>query len=111
MPTLQELIAQKSQLADQMAVLDKQIAEAQSEQRSEAIAKVRAMLSEAGLTVADITGAATSRTPKAATEKGTKVAAKYRDPESGNTWSGRGLKPRWLTAAIATGKTPEDFAI
>jgi DNA-binding protein H-NS len=27
------------------------------------------------------------------------------------TWAGRGLKPRWLTAAIKTGKKPEDFLI
>lgn len=39
-----------------------------------------------------------------------KVAAKYRDA-AGNTWSGRGLQPRWLKAAIADGKKIEDFAI
>lgn len=42
--------------------------------------------------------------------KGTKVAAKYKDSE-GNTWSGRGSRPRWLRAAIEAGKTLEDFAI
>ena len=31
---------------------------------------------------------------------GKPVAAKYRDAASGQTWSGRGLKPKWLTAAI-----------
>jgi DNA-binding protein H-NS len=40
----------------------------------------------------------------------TKVRAaakvKYRDPESGKTWSGRGRKPNWLDAS-----TPEKFAI
>jgi DNA-binding protein H-NS len=40
------------------------------------------------------------------------VAAKYRNPEnSAETWAGRGLKPRWLTAAIKGGKKLEDFAI
>jgi len=39
-----------------------------------------------------------------------KVAAKFRD-ETGNTWSGRGLQPRWLKAAIGSGKKLEDFAI
>jgi DNA-binding protein H-NS len=42
--------------------------------------------------------------------KGRKVAAKYRGP-SGETWSGRGLKPRWLVAAIKGGKKLEDFLI
>jgi DNA-binding protein H-NS len=40
------------------------------------------------------------------------VAAKYRNPEnSAETWAGRGLRPRWLTAAIKGGKKLEDFAI
>src|SRR5215204_4276693 len=42
--------------------------------------------------------------------KGTKVAAKYRGPE-GETWAGRGAKPRWLTAAIKDGKRVQDFLI
>jgi DNA-binding protein H-NS len=40
------------------------------------------------------------------------VAPKYRNPEDpAETWAGRGLKPRWLTAAIKGGKSLEDFAI
>jgi DNA-binding protein H-NS len=39
------------------------------------------------------------------------VAPKYRDPETGATWAGRGLKPRWLTAAMKSGKSLEAFAI
>ena len=42
--------------------------------------------------------------------KGKKVPPKYRDT-SGNTWAGRGAKPRWLVAAIKEGKKLEDFAI
>ena len=110
MPTLQEMIAQKSQLAEQLAAVEKKIAEAQSEQRTEAIAKVRALLADTGLTMADIGGSVTSRTDRALAAP-SKVAPKYRDPVSGQTWSGRGQKPRWLTAAIATGKTPDDFAL
>jgi DNA-binding protein H-NS len=40
------------------------------------------------------------------------VAPKYRNPDdSAETWAGRGLKPRWLVAAIKGGKKQEDFAI
>jgi hypothetical protein len=40
------------------------------------------------------------------------VAPKYRNPEnSAETWAGRGLRPRWLVAAIKGGKKLEDFAI
>ena len=40
------------------------------------------------------------------------VAAKYRNPENpSETWAGRGLKPRWLVAAIKAGHKPDDFLI
>jgi DNA-binding protein H-NS len=38
------------------------------------------------------------------------VAAKYRGP-NGESWSGRGLTPRWLASLIEQGKSKEDFAI
>ena len=40
------------------------------------------------------------------------VAPKYRNPENpSETWAGRGLKPRWLAAAIKAGKKLEHFSI
>jgi DNA-binding protein H-NS len=42
--------------------------------------------------------------------KGKKVPPKYRGP-SGETWAGRGAKPRWLVAAIKGGKKIDDFLI
>jgi len=40
------------------------------------------------------------------------VAPKYRNPENpGETWAGRGLRPRWLAAALKSGKKLEDFSI
>lgn len=37
------------------------------------------------------------------------LKAKYQDG-AGNTWSGRGRRPRWIVEALAAGKTVEDFA-
>src|SRR5689334_10906730 len=42
--------------------------------------------------------------------KGAKVPPKYRGP-GGETWAGRGAQPRWLTAAIKSGKKRDDFLI
>jgi len=42
--------------------------------------------------------------------KGRKVAAKYRSPE-GETWAGRGARPRWLAALLKQGHKLEEFAI
>jgi DNA-binding protein H-NS len=42
--------------------------------------------------------------------RGRKVPPKYRS-RSGETWAGRGAKPRWLVAAIKGGKKLDDFLI
>ena len=40
-----------------------------------------------------------------------KVAPKYKDPQSGATWSGRGLTPRWLAEKEKAGAKREEFLI
>ena len=40
----------------------------------------------------------------------TVVPAKYRGPD-GETWSGRGLTPRWLAALVTQGRAKEEFSI
>ena len=42
--------------------------------------------------------------------KGKKVPPKYRSP-SGETWAGRGARPRWIVAALKKGKKIESFLI
>ena len=43
---------------------------------------------------------------------GRKVAVKYRDiANPANEWSGRGLAPRWMVAAMQNGATKEDFRV
>jgi DNA-binding protein H-NS len=42
--------------------------------------------------------------------RGRKVPPKYRGP-SGETWAGRGARPRWVVAAIKSGKKLDDFLI
>ena len=100
MAKLTDLLAQK-------ATLEKQIADAQREERSGALAQIKALMAEHGLTAADLT----SRAGKPAKPGGTKVAAKYRNKATNETWSGRGLQPRWLKAALASGKKLADFAV
>ncbi|MBK5653245.1 MAG: H-NS histone family protein [Rhizobium sp.] len=41
-----------------------------------------------------------------------RVFPKYQNPnEPSETWSGRGKQPRWLTAALKTGHTIDEFVI
>src|SRR5438034_114927 len=102
MATLQELLAQK-------AALEKQIDEARREDRAAAIAQVKALMAQHGLAPTDLVSKAAPA--RGAGKSSGKVAAKYRNEETGETWSGRGLKPKWLTAALASGRSLSDFAV
>ena len=42
--------------------------------------------------------------------KGRKVPPKYRGP-GGETWAGRGARPRWLAALLKQGRKLDEFAI
>ncbi len=87
-------------------------------------AKLKAAAAAEGYTIAELFGTATATgaAPAAATRKTGKgakagralgkVAPKYRNPENpAETWTGRGMKPRWLTAQLAAGKTADEFLI
>jgi DNA-binding protein H-NS len=98
MATLKDLLSQ-------IESLQSQVSEVRQHEVAEAIAKVRSIIDEYQLTANDIFPS--SRGPKSSAKKtGGKVAAKYRDPLSGKTWSGRGLAPKWLA-----GKNKEDYLI
>jgi DNA-binding protein H-NS len=102
--TLQELMAQKE-------ALDRQIEQTKTQERGSAIDKVRTLMSQYGLTLADLGGKTGSGKTAKKTRTGTKVAAKYRNASTGESWSGRGLQPRWLKAALASGRKLTDFAV
>jgi DNA-binding protein H-NS len=99
MPSLKELTAQR-------AALDAEIARLQSTARADAIAQVKELMATHGLEPKDLA----SGTP-APRKKSGSVAAKYRDTASDSTWSGRGLQPKWLRAAIAGGATLDSFKL
>lgn len=104
MSSLQDLLAQRAEI-------EKKIIDVQREERTNAIAKVRALLAEFGLTAADISGKAPTVRASAAVKPTGKVAIKYRNAGTGETWTGRGLQPKWLKAALASGAKIEEFLV
>lgn len=108
----------------QIDQLQKKAAEIRHKEFDKTVKDIRATMHAFGITVKDLQASdSKSRGGKRAakmpvkrasagakSKSGTAVAAKYRGP-NGETWSGRGLTPRWLAALIAGGKTREDFAI
>lgn len=79
-------------------------ASVQDRSRAELRKKVEAMIADAGFKVSDIFGGRGG--------KGRTVAAKYANPDDpSETWTGRGRKPRWLTAKLQDGAKIEKFLI
>lgn len=82
MSTYADLLAQKE-------ALDKQIETARRAEAARALESIRQMVQEFGFTAQQVF-------PWTAKAQKKKVAAKYYDPSSGATWSGRGRPPKWI---------------
>ena len=80
------------ELLQQREALEIQIKEARARELSDAIALVRKTVDEFGLTVSDVFRPSDRRNPY----KGSKVEPKYRNPPTGQTWTGRGKPPVWI---------------
>ena len=96
--TLKELLQQRE-------ALEKAIVQARQSEISAAVAQVRAIVAEYGLTAQDVFPGRAGKTV-VAKSSGNKVAAKYRDPATGQTWTGRGKAPKWIE-----GQAREQFLI
>ena len=94
MSSYKELLAQREKL-------EKQIEEAKAREYAEVLNEIKQKMADYGITLAELGGCrAKVGRPRAG------VAPKYRDPESGSTWSGRGKPPKWIA-----GQDREQFLI
>lgn len=90
-------MATYKELVQQREALEKQIAEARHRETSDAVSQVLALIAEFGLTQQDIFPSGKSGATKTgATKTGAKVAPKYRNPATQDTWTGRGKAPKWI---------------
>lgn len=85
-------MASYKELVKQREALEQQIQQARQQELSGAVSQVRALVAEFGLTAQDVFPAGRARSASS----GSKVAPKYRDPATGQTWTGRGKAPRWI---------------
>ena len=90
------------ELLKQREALEQKLNEARRNELSEAVSQVRALVTEFGLTAQDVFPAGKARSASA----GSKVAPKYRNPATGQTWTGRGKAPKWIQ-----NENREQFAI
>jgi DNA-binding protein H-NS len=95
-------MASYKQLTAQLEKLHKEVAAAREKEVAQAIADIKQKVAEYDLTAEEL-GFTTS---KPTTPRKTVSVAKYRNPKTGETWSGRGRSPSWLA-----GKNRERFLI
>ena len=76
------------------------------------IKQLRAVLSKFKLSPADVKLAMNGHARKRSNGARGPVKPKYRNPANRvETWAGRGLRPRWVVAALKSGKQLDDFLI
>lgn len=92
------------ELLEKKKALDAQIEAVRTEERTAVVEEIRQKMLDYEIDLKEI--APGKRGPGKAVKKSSSVAPKYRDPESGATWSGRGKPPRWLA-----GQPREKFLI
>jgi DNA-binding protein H-NS len=98
-------MATYKELKAQAEALLKQAETARRAEISAVVAEIQARMREYGITIDDLKGGAKKGKSRGA------VAAKYRNPATGDSWSGRGRAPRWLADAMAKGRSKEEFRV
>jgi len=116
--TLEELLAQKQQI-------DAAIEAERARVRDAGMQTIRELIQRLALTKEDldqlfpnapavrapVAGTAAAGERQAHPNRGVKLPPKYMDPATGNKWSGRGLKPRWITDHEARGLSIDEFLV
>jgi len=93
------------ELKAQAEALLKQAEAARRAEIASVVADIQARMKEYGISLNDLKGGATKTQARAA------VAAKYRNPATGESWSGRGRAPKWLAEELAKGRSKDAFLI
>ncbi|MCY7305368.1 MAG: H-NS histone family protein, partial [Rhodoferax sp.] len=113
-------------IQSQIEKLQKQATEIKTREYAKTISEIVATMQAFGISVKDLQTAmarrgaprkargkaavASAPGKRAGSRSGARVAPKNRGP-NGETWTGRGLTPRWLAGLLAQGKSKEEFVI
>ena len=114
-------------IQEQIEKLQKQAQDIRAKEFASTVQDILAKMHAFGITIKDLQSAKPAKVEKvgrrkvgtgkpgrpakkAAKKSANPVAIKFRGP-NGETWSGRGLTPKWLSTLIAEGKSKQDFAV
>lgn len=93
-------------LLSQRVELEERIQNATRQGKINALQQIRQIAADFQLTAMDLNRAAYgSKPPKPP------APPKYRDALTGATWTGNGMRPRWLKVALDSGKTLDEFLV
>lgn len=97
------------ELQDQIAKLQAEAEQVRKSEIANVIADIKARMAEFGIGVEDLgmTGKTKGRRKSTASVS----VAKYRNPATGETWTGKGRRPNWIVEAEQQGKSASDFLI
>jgi len=91
--------------------VEKALAEAEARDRQAALDAAKAAVSEFGFSLDEISGNG-ARRGKSGRGYGTVSPPRYANPEDSEmTWTGKGRKPNWFTAALSRGISPSEMEI
>lgn len=109
----------------QIEKLQKQAQDIRSKEFHSTVQDILAKMQAFGITIKDLQSAKPAKGAKPGRKKAGKpgrpakkaagkssgpVAAKFKGP-NGETWSGRGLTPKWLKTLVEQGRNKEEFAV
>ena len=113
-----------TELQNQIEKLQLKLAEIKKRDCEKVIVEILSNMQTYGISISDLAKAKrmaaknrsadgrtkVARKPKKVSQTAVVVVPKFQGP-NGETWTGRGLTPRWLAALIAQGHTKEEFTI
>lgn len=109
-------------IESQIEKLQKQAKQIKTKEFAKTVQEIRETMRVFGITAKDLQTAKTPGRNKSTAVPakksrrgvnklaGSKVAAKYRNAD-GQSWTGRGLMPRWLKTLVDEGRAKEDFLV
>ena len=98
----------------QIAALQAKAQNAMKRDKKPALRQIAKLMRQHDISIADLRGVSSGRGRKGngvSLLKGRKAKAMYRNPKTGETWSGRGRTARWVVAAEKAGKKRDEFLI
>jgi DNA-binding protein H-NS len=97
------------EILSQIEDLKRKAEDVRQQEMAGAIAEIKRLMAQFGISADDL--GFSGRAGGAKAKNRGSVAAKYRDPVSGKTWTGRGRRPGWVLDLEGVGKSLEDCRV